>query len=104
MPSRTDSFGILYLEAWLYRKPVIGARAWGMSDVIRHGEDGLLVPFGDVPALAEAIGYLLDHPEIREAMGTSGEVKARTTYHWDRRYALLRDAYVASPNRALDRP
>ena len=41
--SCTDSFGIVYLEAWLYRKPVIGARTWGVTDVIADGKDGLLV-------------------------------------------------------------
>ena len=56
MPSRTDSFGIVYLEAWLYRLPVIAARTWGMSDVVRNGEDGLLVPFGDVSVLAQTLG------------------------------------------------
>ena len=69
MPSRTDSFGIVYLEAWLYRKPVIAARTWGVSDVVADGEDGLLVRFGDVPALAEVIASLLDDPTRRNALG-----------------------------------
>ena len=62
MPSRTDSFGITYLEAWLYRKPVIAARTWGVTDVVTDGQDGLLVPFGDAPALAAALAALLDDP------------------------------------------
>ena len=99
MPSRTDSFGILYLEAWLYRKPVIGAKAWGMSDVIRDGEDGLLVPFGDVPALAEAIRFLIDHPETRAQMGTRGEAKVRLRYTWDHCYSLIREVYSRLTNK-----
>lgn len=93
MPSRTDSFGIVYLEAWLYKKPVIGARAWGVSDVIEHGQDGLLVPFGDVPALAEAIAYLLDHPAERVAMGTRGERKVYQFHTWERKYELVCGLY-----------
>lgn len=47
MPSRTDSFGIVYLEAWTYDVPVIGARAGGVPAVIDDGENGLLVDFGN---------------------------------------------------------
>lgn len=94
MPSRTDSFGIVYLEAWLYRKPVIAARTWGVTDVVQDGEDGLIVPFGDVTALAEAIAFLMDHPDLRDAMGRKGEQKALSLHTWDRKYPLICDLYL----------
>lgn len=94
MPSRTDSFGIVYLEAWLYRKPVIGARTWGVSDVITDGEDGLLVPFGDVAALAATIARLLDDPALRQAMGERGARKALEHHRWERKFELIHDLYV----------
>ena len=93
MPSRTDSFGIVYLEAWLYEKPVIGARTWGVTDVIAGGEDGLLVPFGDVDALAEAIAHLIDHPEIRAAMGAKGARKVREQHTWARKHRMVYQLY-----------
>lgn len=93
MPSRTDSFGIVYLEAWLYGKPVVGARTWGVMDVIEDGLDGLLVPFGDVGALAEAIAYLLDHPEQAKAMGERGKEKALSQHTWERKYPQICDVY-----------
>ena len=93
MPSRTDSFGIVYLEAWLYGKPVIGARAWGVADVINDGQDGLLVPFGDVSALAQAIARLLDDPAERIAMGARGQQKVYRSHTWDHKYTLVRDVY-----------
>ncbi|MGQ9467895.1 MAG: glycosyltransferase family 4 protein [Anaerolineae bacterium] len=93
LPSRTDSFGIVYLEAWLYRKPVIGARTWGIGDVIADGEDGLLVPFGDIEALARAIAFLLEHPEIRARMGAAGEAKVYRLHTWDRKYPQIRALY-----------
>lgn len=95
MPSRTDSFGIVYLEAWLYRKPVIGARTWGVMDVIEAGQDGLLVPFGDVPALAEAIAYLVDHPAEAAAMGIRGEQKVRHEHLWPQKLARIEQLYAA---------
>lgn len=94
MPSRTDSFGILYLEAWLYRKPVIGAQTWGVTDVISDGVDGLLVPFGAVDALAQALSHLLDDPVVRDNMGRRGEQKVYAEYTWDHKYAVVRETYA----------
>jgi glycosyltransferase involved in cell wall biosynthesis len=93
MPSRTDSFGIVYLEAWLYRKPVIGARTWGVMDVIEDGRDGLLVPFGDAPALADALSRLLADATRRAEMGARGEAKVYRMYTWDIQYPRVRDLY-----------
>jgi len=93
MPSRTDSFGIIYLEAWLYQKPVIGARAWGVSDVIQDGKTGLLVPFGDVPTLAAAIAHLIDHPAERQSMGERGQALVYQLHTWERKCALISDLY-----------
>ena len=103
MPSRTDSFGIVYLEAWLAGKPVIGARAWGMSDVIADGRDGVLVPFGDGPALAEALAGLLADPARRAALGAAGRAKVLERYTWDEVYAKVAAAY-AQAARAGGRP
>lgn len=93
MPSRTDSFGITYLEAWLYGKPVVGAQTWGVNEVIRHGENGLLVPFGDVSALAQTLQDLLHDPVRRAEMGRCGQAKTYRDYTWDARYPIVRDAY-----------
>ncbi len=94
MPSRTDSFGIVYLEAWLYGVPVIGARVWGVSDVIRDGENGLLVPFGDVAALAAAIERLLDQPQVRAEMGERGRRRVYAEYLWPQRHTLVSRLYA----------
>jgi glycogen synthase len=92
MPSRVDSFGIIYLEAWLYGKPVIGAQAWGIDDVISAGEDGLLIPFGDDQALAGAISRLLDDPELAQALGQRGKAKVYEAHTWAHKFALV-DAF-----------
>lgn len=94
MPSRTDSFGIVYLEAWLYAKPVIGARTWGVTDVIAHGKDGLLAPFGDVDALAGALAELLDNPERRTALGAAGREKVYAEHTWDKKYPQVEALYT----------
>jgi glycogen(starch) synthase len=90
LPSRTESFGIVFLEGWLKGKPVVGARAGAVPDVIEDGVDGLLVPFGDVPALAGALAALLDDPQRAAQMGCRGQQKALQRYTWDLQYARLR--------------
>ncbi len=94
LPSRTDSFGIVYLEAWLYQKPVIAARTWGVNDVIVDGEDGCLVPFGDVSALADTIAFLVDHPDVRATMGVRGEQKVYRWHTWAQKHALVHNLYL----------
>lgn len=93
MPSRTDSFGIVYLEAWLYKKPVIGALAGGVPDVIQDGGDGYLVPFGDVPRLVEAIDMLLTDRTKARQFGEKGYYKAITQHTWDKKYAAIKTVY-----------
>jgi glycosyltransferase involved in cell wall biosynthesis len=92
LPSQVDTFGIVLLEAWLHRKPVIGARAGGIPEVIRHEENGLLVPFGDVDALAAAIRRLLENPDWAAQLAESG-YESLAKYTWDRTYETLLEAY-----------
>jgi glycosyltransferase involved in cell wall biosynthesis len=104
MPSRVDSFGIVYLEAWMHGKPVIGANAGGVPDVIAHGEDGLIVPFGDLPALGQALLRLTGSQAEREAMGEAGRRKVEARFTWDSRYQVLRDIYLQLHAHPADRP
>ncbi|MFO7634567.1 MAG: glycosyltransferase family 4 protein, partial [Caldilinea sp.] len=99
-PSRIDSFGIVFLEAWLYRKPVIGSTAWGMADVVSDGSDGLLTPFGDAEALAAAIACIIRDHDLSAHLGAAGEAKVYRQHTWERKYAMLSEIYrelVTSP-------
>ena len=83
LPSHTDSFGIVFLEAWSHATAVVGARAGGIPGVVTDGEDGLLVPFGDVPALSATIQRLLADQPLRDRLGRAGQEKLRTHFNWD---------------------
>lgn len=93
MPSRTDSFGIVYLEAWLNGAPVIGANAGGVPEVISDGVDGYLVEFGDVPALANMIQFLLQRPDIAREMANAGRRKVLAEHTWDHKIAHIAEIY-----------
>ncbi len=96
MPSRTDSFGIVYLEAWMYDVPVIGARAGGVPAVVDDGVNGLLVRFGDVTELVRAIQRLLDDRELARGMGQAGHAKVLRELTFDQKYAAMRAVYEES--------
>lgn len=93
VPSRVDSFGLVFLEAWAYRKPVIGAAAGGVPEVITEGVDGLLVPFGDVEALSQRITMLLDDESMARRLGEAGHRKVLQSYTWDVIFRRLEDIY-----------
>jgi glycosyltransferase involved in cell wall biosynthesis len=94
LPSRIDSFGIVYLEAWAYRKPVIGARAGGVPDVIADGRDGQLVHFGNVDELTATIARLLANPAMAAELGQAGRAKVEQQYTWDRIVQLTYNIYT----------
>jgi glycosyltransferase involved in cell wall biosynthesis len=96
LPSRTDSFGIVFLEAWCNHLAVIGAEAGGIPDVIEHGVDGLLVPFDDPRRLAEAIESLLADPERAHRYATAGATKVAQRYTWDAIGAAMVPVCVAA--------
>ena len=89
MPSRTDSFGIVFLEAWANAKPVVAAAAGGVVEVVQDGETGLLVPFGDIEKLATAIGRLVDDPELAGKLGRAGRSNVASGCSWDDRFRTL---------------
>ena len=70
----TDGEGVpkILLEAASAGKPIVASDVPGCRDVVRNGENGLLVPAANPPALADAIGRLLDAPAVRRSMGDRG--------------------------------
>lgn len=89
MPSRTDSFGIVFLEAWANSLPVVAAAAGGVPEVVRDGETGLLVPFGDLDRLAGAIGRIASDDSYAHALGAAGQALVNSGYTWDERFHSL---------------
>jgi glycosyltransferase involved in cell wall biosynthesis len=82
LPSLHEPFGIVALEAWAAGKPVVASRVGGLSSLVEEGQDGLLVPAGEVTGLAAAIRHLLRVPTLGRAMGEAGRRKVRRQYDW----------------------
>jgi glycosyltransferase involved in cell wall biosynthesis len=60
------------MEAMAMGIPAVSTYIAGIPELIRDGVDGLLAPAGDVEALVEALGRLMDSAELRERLGKSG--------------------------------
>jgi glycosyltransferase involved in cell wall biosynthesis len=83
LPSRTESFGIVFLEAWLNRKPVVAAAVGAVTEVVADGVTGVLTSFGDEAALADAIDLLLMDSVLRDRLGGHGEALVKSRFTWD---------------------
>jgi len=81
-PSLYESFGLIYLEAMNYAKPVIGCRAGGVPEVIDHESTGLVVDPEAPQQLAEAIVSMLKSPGKLRDMGLAGRQQITQRFHY----------------------
>ena len=82
LTSPKEGWGLSNLEAAACGTPSVASDAPGLRESVVHGETGLLVPHGDVPALAAALGLLLRDHELRARMGRRARAFAET-YSWE---------------------
>jgi len=92
LPSSAEAFGNVFAEALASGLPIVGSATGGIPDLVEHGSNGLLVPSGDVQALAGAIRYLANDPELRAEIALRNRAKAEATLEWaqvTRRYQSI---------------
>ena len=80
LASHSEAMPMSLMEAMSTRTPIIATPVGGIPDMITHGESGLLVPVGDVEALADAIETLAKAPDVRERLGRAGYEKWKAEY------------------------
>jgi phosphatidylinositol alpha-1,6-mannosyltransferase len=71
-----EGFGIVYLEANLFGKPVIAGRSGGVEDAVVHEYSGLLVDPNRPAEIADAIVRILKDPTLAKQLGETGKVRA----------------------------
>lgn len=82
MPSRAEAFGLVYVEAWSYSKPVIGGPAPAVQELLQDGEGGFCVDQNPVEIAAGLIKLLLD-PGLRIQLGAQGHSRQREQFSWE---------------------
>lgn len=80
-------------EAFAAGKPVIASDLGGMTELVKDGERGLLVPPGDVEALAEAMEWMVTHPEEANDMGKKARLYAQEEHAAEEHYKRLLQVY-----------
>jgi glycosyltransferase involved in cell wall biosynthesis len=83
LPSIQDGFGMVLGEAMASGLPVIASMNTGAPDIFRSKDDGVLVPAGDIEALADAISQLYQNKELRIALAASG-IECIKDFTWQR--------------------
>ncbi len=95
LPSTYESFGIVFIEAWANRKPVIGARSGAVVDVISENKNGLLFTPGDERELAGELRTLLNDKALRDAMGEHGYRTVEKRYTKDAITDKVEELYLS---------
>jgi glycosyltransferase involved in cell wall biosynthesis len=79
--SATEGLPNSLLEAMAAARPVVATRVGAVSDAVRDGETGVLIPAGNPEALAAALRALIATPERARTLGTAAQAVARAEYH-----------------------
>lgn len=84
-----EGFGIVFLEANAFGKPVIGGKSGGVTDAVVDGLNGYLVEPTNLNMLLKAIIKLIEHPEVAERLGEQGKKRVAEQFDWQTNVQLL---------------
>lgn len=88
-----EPFGRVFLEAMAARKPVVAFNSGGASEVVVNGETGILVPNGEIDAMAQAVLSLIDDHDKRKKMGEAGRKRVEEYYSIEKHCEDVADVY-----------
>jgi len=85
LPSLSEGLSSAIIEAMASCLPVVASKVGGIPELVRDGDNGLLVPPADPPRLAEAIRRLAGNPEVSARMGLRGRRRVEESFTLDRK-------------------
>jgi glycosyltransferase involved in cell wall biosynthesis len=103
VPSFGEGFGMVALEAMERGRPVVASAVGGLPEIVDDGRTGIVVPAGDVDALAAAIVDLVHDPARAAAMGAAGRARALEEFSQERCTTRIEALYDAALAAAGDR-
>jgi D-inositol-3-phosphate glycosyltransferase len=80
LPSYSETFGLVLIEAMAMKKPVVATSAGGVPEIVENGLDGILVPPRDERAIARAIALLLKDSRLRTSLSRHARQHAKKVF------------------------
>lgn len=94
LPSVSETFGLVILEAWAAGAPVLASRTSGASALIRPGENGRLFDLNDPVSFHDALNRILEEPAAAARLAAAGRRLAEAEYDADTLARRMRELYA----------
>ncbi|WP_375577886.1 glycosyltransferase family 4 protein [Marivirga tractuosa] len=98
VPSISEGFGVVFLEAFNCKKPVVSWDVPAGNELMKDGKTGYLVPPYDTQALAEKMSYILNHPSEAKEVGLNAHQELKNYYNLKRMTQETIDFYQSALN------
>lgn len=92
-PSVNEGFGISFIESMACRIPTIGTAVGGITDIINHGENGILVPPEDAGTLSRALKWIIEDGNLAKQIAERGYQTVREKFTWEKVLQQMEDVY-----------
>jgi D-inositol-3-phosphate glycosyltransferase len=102
MPSHSESFGLVAIEAQACGTPVVAAAVGGLPVAVRDGKTGFLVPGHDPADYARVLRRFIDEPVLTERMGAAAARHAES-FGWDAAALATAEVYTAAMHDRMHR-
>ena len=94
LASQSESFGVVYLESWACKKPVVSSRLDAVASLLSEGHDCLMFPLNDVDALVAQLKLLIADKNLQKRLGENGYNKVMANFTWPVITEKYRNAYL----------
>jgi glycosyltransferase involved in cell wall biosynthesis len=88
-----ESFGIVYIEASYFGKPVIAGKSGGTADAVVDGKTGYIIKYDNIKKLEKTILLLLKNKKLRDKLGEAGRKRVLKEFLWKNNVEKLLDLY-----------
>lgn len=92
-PSLLEGFGLTLLEAMATGKPVIATRVGGFLEIVKDGENGVLVHPNNINELASALTFFMENPDLAKRIGKFNKKYVSMNFNWEKSAKLTVDVY-----------
>lgn len=93
LPSYSETFGIVYLEAMAAGIVTVGVRGQGIDGVIKHGDNGLLVEPKSIKSIEQQIRWIINHPMEAKSIALAGKIMVDRDFRMEQLCDLIRSVY-----------